>query len=143
MRRTRSRAARYSERARVELLPLLDVVFLVLAVFVLGVARMVRSYAVPVDLPALASGVQQEVPSVLLLGVDAEGRSFLAGEALELTAIGDAVRARMADDPDLKVLLQADREARHGDVSALLDAVRSAGATEVLLVAEPAPEEER
>ena len=142
MRRVRSRAARYTERARVEMLPLLDVVFLVLAVFLLGVVRMVRSYSVPVDLPALASGVEQEVPSVLLLGVDAEGRWFLAGEELGLDAIGAAVRARMAEDPELSVLLQADREARHGDVSALLDTVRSAGGTRVLLVAEPRAEEQ-
>ncbi len=118
MSRRRSRAESYRRRPRVELLPLLDAVFLVLAVFLLGVVRMVRSYTVPIDLPAMASGVEQSVP----------GReAFLGGRA--------------PYDPELQVLLQADRRARHGDVSALLDAVRASGATRVLLVAAPGGED--
>lgn len=135
--RPRSRAAHWERGARVEMLPLLDVVFLLLAVFLLSVVRMVRSYAVPVDLPALATGVQAEVPAVLLLGVDARGRLFAAGEETTLPDLRERLRAQLAGDPELRVLLQADREARHGDVAALLDAVREEGAGRVLLVAEP------
>ncbi|QDU68567.1 biopolymer transport protein ExbD [Planctomycetes bacterium Pla86] len=121
------------------MLPLLDVVFLLLAVFLLSVVRMVRSYAVPVDLPAMATGVQADVPAVLLLGVDAQGRLFAAGEETTLAGLRERLRASLSADPELQVLLQADREARHGDVAELLDAVRAEGAGQVLLVAEPAP----
>lgn len=138
-----SRAARFERRARVEMLPLLDVVFLVLAVFLFSVVRMVRSYAVPVELPTMASGVEERLPSVLLLSVDEEGQSYLAGEARSLDAILGEVGQRLADDPELQVLLQADRAARHGEVSALLDVVRSAGATRILLVADPTDELQR
>jgi biopolymer transport protein ExbD len=141
MSRRRSRAESYRRRPRVELLPLLDAVFLVLAVFLLGVVRMVRSYTVPIDLPAMASGVEQSVPSLVLLGVDPEGRVFLGGEELSLERIEAEIGRRASDDPELPVLLQADRRARHGDVSALLDAVRASGATRVLLVAAPGGED--
>ena len=135
--RAGSRASRWDRGARVEMLPLLDVVFLLLAVFLLSVVRMVRSYAVPVDLPALATGAEEDVPAVLLLGMDAEGRVFVAGEATELGAARDRVARALEADPELKVLLQADRDARHGDVAKLLDVVREVGAGRVLLVAEP------
>ena len=136
--RPRSRAAHWERGARVEMLPLLDVVFLLLAVFLLSVVRMVRSYAVPVDLPAMATGIQADVPAVLLLGVDAQGRLFAAGEETTLPQLRDRLRASLSADPELRVLLQADREARHGDVAELLDAVRAEGASKVLMVAEPA-----
>jgi len=124
------------------MLPLLDVVFLLLAVFLLSVARMVRSYSVPIDLPTMATGVQEEVPAVLLLSIDARGRFFVAGQETDLDALRARLRSSLADDPELRVLLQADREARHGDVAELLDVVRSEGAGKVLLVADQVAQED-
>jgi biopolymer transport protein ExbD len=137
VRHARSRETRFASPVRVELLPLLDVVFLLLAVFLLTVVRMVRSYAVPVDLPSLATGSEQDTAAVLVLGIDAQGRIYLGGEALPEERWTEELRRRLAADPELQVLLQADREARHGAVAELLDAVRAAGVGRVLLLAEP------
>jgi biopolymer transport protein ExbD len=124
-------------RARLELLPLLDVVFLLLAVLVLSVSRLVRSYAVPVNLPQAATGIEEQAPTVLLLSVLADGRYALAGEVLELTELERRVAERLGADPSVQVLVQADRAAQHGAVATLLDRVRLSGGGRVLLVATP------
>jgi biopolymer transport protein ExbD len=116
---------------------LLDVVFLLLAVLLLSVSRLVRSYALPVDLPRAATGVEEQAPTVLLLSVLPDGRYALAGEILELPRIEALVAERVGADPSVQVLVQADRAALHGDVATLLDKVRLSGGGRVLLVAAP------
>lgn len=135
----RSRTTRFSRSARVELLPLIDVLFLLLAVFLLSIARMVRSYALPVNLPQAATGVQEQLPTVLLLSVRADGQYALAGELATLEAIRHTVLERVADDPDLQVLVHGDEATSYGSVAALVDAVRESGGSRVLLVSKPKP----
>ena len=137
--RPRSRFVGEGARPRVELLPLLDVVFLVLAVFLMSLARMVRAYAIPVELPALATGEEPELGAVLLVSVDAAGRVYLAGEEGSSERVRAALAERVAADPELAVLVHAHRDARHGDVALVLDAVRAGGGARALLVAERAP----
>ncbi len=119
------------------MLPLIDVLFLLLAVFVLSVANMVRSYAVPVDLPKAATGEQDQLPSVLLLSVEADGQFSLGGERTELEVIRAQVAERVAGDPSLRVMVQADKNCRWERVVELLDTVRAVGGGRVLLVADP------
>ena len=133
------RPTRFARPARVELLPLIDVLFLLLAVFLLSIARMVRSYALPVSLPQAATGLQESLPTVLLLSVQADGHYALGGETATLAAIRHTVADRVADDPQLQVLVHGDEAASYGSVAALLDAVREVGGARVLLVARPKP----
>jgi len=119
-------------------LPLLDVVFLLLIVLLYSVVAMVRAHAVPVDLPALATGEAPDLPAVLVVSVRADGTTLVGGEPMEGPALLEHVRALRAEAPELAVLLNADVAARHGDVARTLDRVRAAGQERVLLVGVPA-----
>ena len=138
---SRRRSTRLRRKARVELLPLIDVLFLLLAVFLLSIARMVRSYSVPVDLPLARTGVEEQLEAVLLLSVDADGQAYVAGEALSLPKVRAQVAERVAAEPDLQILLQADRGSQHGAVAEVLDAIREVGGGKVLLVSRRAEDQ--
>jgi biopolymer transport protein ExbD len=131
---SRRRVKRARRRARVEMLPLIDVLFLLLAVFLLSIARMVRSYSIPVELPQARTGVEEQLDAVLLLSVDADGQPYVAGEAFALDEVRQQVAERVQADPSLQILLQADRGAEHGAVAEVLDAIREVGGGKVLLV---------
>ncbi len=133
------RARRPRRPVRVEVLPLIDVVFLLLAVLLLSMVRMVRASALPVELPQAASAEALEAATLLVVGVRADGRTYLAGDELDAAAIGERVRRALVAEPDLALLVQADRAARHGDVAELLDALRAAGAARVWVGAAAAP----
>lgn len=135
-----TRRTRFDRSARVEVLPLIDVLFLLLAVFLLSIARMVRSYALPVNLPQAATGVQDSLPTVLLLSVQADGQYALAGELATLEAIRHTVSERAANDPELQILVHGDEATSYGSVAALVDAVRESGGSRVLLVSKPKPD---
>ena len=122
---------------RLELLPLLDVVFLLLVVFIYAVLSMVRAHVIPVELPQLGTAEDVRPESVLVVSVDREGALSLAGEPVDSDGLVRSVRERRAVEPELSVLLNADADARHGDVARALDSLRRAGQATVLLVGRP------
>lgn len=132
------RRSPFDRPARVEMLPLIDVLFLLLAVFVYSMVAMVRAHAVPVDLPQLISGETQDLSVVLVISVEEDGAISMGGEQLGLEEVAERLRERRAASPELSVVINADRDARHGTVTEIFDAVRAAGQQRVLIVGRPA-----
>src|SRR5689334_21646270 len=118
------------KRARIEIIPLIDIMFFLLASFMLVSLSQVRMKGIRVTLPAIVAPTQP-VPTPdpkdrISLFVDPDG---LVHFDKEVVADGDAMPRLLAlykGNPDVKVFLSADREALHGDVMKLLDRIRSA-----------------
>jgi biopolymer transport protein ExbD len=126
---------------RLEMMPLIDVVFLLLVVFIYSMVTMVRSYVIPVDLPGFESGETRDLPTVLVVSLESDGRLTVGGEEADLEAVEEKV-ARLRDaNPELEVLVNADAAARHGDVVRIFDRIRATGQERVLIVGRP--DEER
>jgi biopolymer transport protein ExbD len=116
------------------MLPLIDVVFLLLVVFLYAAVTMVRAHVVAVELPELEAGETERLPAVLVVGVDREGRVSIAGEPIDLAGLLARLDQRGAAEEELEVLVHADARARHGDVVGVLEAVRAGGLRRVLIV---------
>lgn len=122
---------------RVEMLPLVDVLFLLLAVFLYSMVAMVRAHVVPLDLPGLVTGETRDLSVVLAISVEADGALHMGGELVNLITLEERLRERRANETELSVVIHADREARHGVVTEVLDRVRAAGQERVFLVGRP------
>ena len=116
-----------SAEARIEIIPLIDIMFFLLAAFMLVSLSMVTSRSVKVDLPTATTGAPDSQSSAIGLSIDAAGTLFLERNPIgnhELLAL--LIRHRETN-PAVRVFLSGDRSARHGDVMRALDLVRSAG----------------
>ena len=122
---------------RVEMLPLIDVVFLLLVVFIYSMLTMVRSYVIPVELPELGTGETRDLPSVLVVSLEADGRLMVGGAEAEIDGLKETVATLRDANPELEVLVNADAAARHGDVVQIFDRIRAAGQDRVLIVGRP------
>ena len=131
------RRSSFDRPARVEMLPLIDVLFLLLAVFVYSMLAMVRAHVVPVDLPQLVTGENRDLSVVLTISVEEDGTVAVGGEEVEFDELEDRLRERREGEPELSVVINADREARHGVVTEVFDRVRAAGQERVLIVGRP------
>lgn len=127
------RRTRWSEGARVEMLPLLDVMFLLLVTFVYSITAMIRSEAIPVELPRLGTAATQELASVLVVTVGGDGAVFAGGTPVDGAELAGRVASMRERDPELSVLVNADADARHRDVAGVLDRLRSCGQQRVFL----------
>src|SRR5262245_24507028 len=123
------------KRARIEIIPLIDIMFFLLASFMMVSLSQVHMKGIRVNLPAIVPPTQAmptpDPRDHISLFVDPDG---LVHFDKEVVADGDVMPRLLAlykGNPNVKIFLSADREALHGEVMKLLDRVRSAGIEKV------------
>jgi len=130
-------------KARIEMLPLIDIVFLLLVFFIYAMLSMAVHRGLPVALPASAGAVIDKKLS-LSVTVRADGAVFLDKEAVAPARLDEAIRRRVAADGagDAGVLVFADRDLPYQALFRVLDEIREAGISRISLQAEGTEERE-
>ena len=127
------------KRPRVEMVPLIDMFFLLLVFFIFGVFSMTMQQGLIVDLPTADTAVALPQEDTLTISVAADGMLHLDQDPASLPNLPAMLRQRQDRLHDPLVAINADRATIHGTVMAVLDAVRAAGLTRVSLQAVPEP----
>jgi len=119
--------------ARIEIVPLIDIMFFLLASFMLVSLSMVNMKSVKVNLPTAttASGDTSAGSGTVDVSVDSVGRLYLDKQKLSDAALVGKLIGAVKANPKLRVFISGDRDARHGDVIHALDLVREAGIDKV------------
>lgn len=130
---------RTNRKARIEIIPLIDIIFFLLATFVMVSLSMVNNKAIPVHLPVAAAGTPQERESFVSISVTATGEIFWDKERTTLAELPARLHRLQAAQPDPKVFLNGDTKAELGNAIAVLDALRQAGITKVAIETKPKP----
>ena len=123
------------KHARIEIIPLIDIMFFLLASFMMVSLSQVHMKGIRVNLPSSKAVAQPTPPPTqkgyTALRVDGDG---LVHFDQEVVTDGDVMPRLMQmhkANPNVKVFISGDKEALHGDVIKLLDRVRSAGIDKV------------
>lgn len=122
---------RGSRRARIEIIPLIDIMFFLLATFVMVSLSMVKNQGIPVRLPAVASGQPQERKDGATISVSAAGQVYLDKEELSLEVLSTRLATLKEANAELRVFINGDEDARLGLAIEVLDATRKLGITKV------------
>lgn len=126
------------QEARIEIVPLIDIVFFLLAIFMLVSLSMVNLDALKVKLPT-ATQAEHEKPddNLLSLSIDTHGTVFMDKMPVARNELSIRLQERYAEDASLRVFISGDTEARHGDIIRVLDQVRGAGIHNVAFEIQP------
>lgn len=119
----------------INIVPLVDIVLVVLIIFMVTTQKIVES-SIKVTLPDAATGEPNENSS-LGITVDAAGVLQLDGEPITEEALRARVRAAKAENPDVVCLISGDKDARHGDVTHVIDLVKQEGVVKFAINIEP------
>jgi len=115
-----------SEKARIEIIPMIDVIFFLLVFFMVSTLSMTINRGLPVNLPTAATS-QKEMRDNVSLTVMQDGHMFLNKEPITLQDMGPGVNTALASDPQLAVVINADGQVLHSTVVDILDELRQAG----------------
>ena len=118
------------DEARIEIIPLIDIMFFLLAAFMLVSLSMTHMRRVPIDLPEASTSVADSQNPPYQIAIDPHGVTTWEGKIVTLTEITTRLKAA-GGSADTRVLIAADAEARHRQVLAVLNAVRAAGVEKV------------
>lgn len=128
-------------KARIEIIPLIDIMFFLLASFMLVSMNMVKVAGVKMALPKAATGTPEPKADFLPISLSASGEVFWDQDAQPISneALASRIQPLLAANPDLRISINADRAATHGAVIDLLDRIRQAGVLKVSFAVHPAP----
>ena len=124
---------RSRKRARIEIIPLIDVIFFLLATFMMVSLAMVKNKGISVNLPAASTGAALEHKNDTTISVTKEGALFFNKETLLLDQLPARLAQLKAEQADPKVFINGDKRAFFGAAVEVLDDLRKAGISKVAI----------
>jgi biopolymer transport protein ExbD len=119
------------KRARIEIIPLIDIIFFLLATFIMVSLSMSKNQGVQVALPGASSatslGDQQELDKAVTLSVNEKGEVFYNKEKITPGQLPLRLQTLKSTSKDPKVIINGDAGADWKNLVALLDEVRKIG----------------
>ncbi|MGI9012681.1 MAG: ExbD/TolR family protein [Phycisphaerales bacterium] len=99
------RLRRSTHEARIEVFPLIDVIFLVLTFFIYAMVLMIPAKVVPMRLSELEAGMQGQALPAITISIDSRGQLFLDREPITRDALVGSVREKMQATPNAVVYI--------------------------------------
>ena len=129
---------------RIELMPLIDVIFLILTFFIYAMVLMVRVDMVPVPLESYASGESPEADPAIAVTLRLDGSIYVGQDDTGLNGMLDSIKASQAENPELVIYLAVEAGEGSTDRGPLLtsvwDRLNRAG-IDIKLVGQPSGEQ--
>src|SRR3977135_671419 len=119
------------KKARIEIIPLIDIMFFLLASFMMVSLSQTTMKGMKVAPPIGASGKTQSKKDYVSLSVDKDGYTYFDKQKIALEEVLPRLRKIYATNPDAKIFIRGDRDALHGNVTRVLDQIRSSGFTKI------------
>ncbi|MGF1568383.1 MAG: ExbD/TolR family protein [Nodosilinea sp.] len=120
---------------QINVVPMIDVVFAVLAFFILSSLFLTDSKGLPVALPGAQTAAAQAQPRATVT-IDAAGAIFVGDTPAEDGQLLETVQAAMVDSGGGLVVIRADASVTHGRVVAVMDQLRALPGVQLAIATE-------
>jgi biopolymer transport protein ExbD len=129
------------KRTRLEIIPLIDIMFFLLASFMMVSLQMQKVRTIKASLPTATQITSARKPDILKLKVDPYGQVSLDNQTLSFPELGKVLNERLRADTNLPVYLSGSRNSTHGQMIYALDFIKRAGVQRVAFAvkADPPP----
>jgi biopolymer transport protein ExbD len=127
-----SQRGMYNAVADINVVPLMDLVFNLLIVFMLTTPLL--EHSINLKLPQVASGSSVDAKSCTTIELDSAGRAFIEKKLVGLAEIEALARAKVRADPLHPVLVRGDEKVPYGQFVEIVDRLKLAGVTKLGIV---------
>jgi len=122
---------------RIEIIPLIDVIFCILTFFILAALGLTRQQAINLDLPKASTGAPQ-MREMLVVSIDQVGQTYVEKEPVTRDQLKGILLNYRRSQPDGLMVLNASQLVSYNEVIQVLDLLRSVGGDRVALATQPA-----
>lgn len=121
----------HKKKARIEIIPLIDIMFFLLATFVLVSMSMVKNQGISVQLPQSSTSIAEKEKPITTLTVTETNEIYFNKEKINLENLSTHLEQLKTVEPNPKVLINGDGKALFESAITVLDEVRRAGITKI------------
>ncbi|CAM3269185.1 MULTISPECIES: ExbD/TolR family protein [Shewanella] len=117
------------EEAQIDMTPMLDIVFIMLIFFIVTTS-FVKPSGLDYTKPE-ASTATKKPSANIFIGVSKTGTIMMENRLVDIERVTANVERMLAEAPEAAVLIQADKDAKHGLVIKVMDSVKKAGVDKI------------
>jgi len=125
------------KKARIEIIPLIDIIFFLLATFMIVSLSMIKNSGIAVNLPQALTASPQEGKESVTISITEEGTVYFNQEMISVSVLGERLKDLQISQRDLQVVINGDEMAYFGKAIEILDLVRALGITKVAIQTQP------
>lgn len=119
------------KKARIEIIPLIDIMFFLLASFMLASLSMIKLQSIKMDLPTATVAKRDFKPDIVNIAVDKAGNLYIEKKPVSMPELQSYLSNKFRVNTNVPVYISGDKDATHGTVIGVLDLVRRAGIQKV------------
>jgi biopolymer transport protein ExbD len=129
------------QEVRIEIVPMIDVIFCILTFFILAAVNFSRQQAISLDLPKAQTGTPQ-MRDILVVSLDDFGQIYVEQQPIvSRNQLYQRLEQYHQDRPSGVMVLHASKESSYNDVIQVLDILREVGGERVALATLPGESE--
>jgi biopolymer transport protein ExbD len=125
---------REDEDAAIDMTPMLDIVFIMLIFFIVTTS-FVKEAGIDVNKPD-ASQATKKPSANIFIAIRANGEVWMDKRMVDVERVGANIERLLAEQPTDMVVIQADKEAKHGVVVQVMNQIKEAGIDKISIAAE-------
>jgi len=114
-------------KARIEIIPLIDIMFFLLASFMMVSLSQVHMKGIKVNLPTGQRGETQSKKDYISVSVDSNGNPYFDKEEMNYDTLTARLKKVHDENPEAKVFVRGDADTVHFNIIRVLDILRSVG----------------
>jgi biopolymer transport protein ExbD len=115
------------KKARIEIIPLIDIMFFLLASFMMVSLSQIHMKGIKVNLPTGQKGETQSKSDYISISVDVNGNPYFDKEEMDYDKLTKRLHTVHEENPEAKVFVRGDAGTVHGNIIKVLDILRSVG----------------
>src|SRR5206468_6433882 len=109
------------KKARIEIIPLIDIMFFLLASFMMASLSMIRLQSIKMDLPTATKAKRDFKPDIVNISVDKAGEIYIEKNQVNLAELHSYLSNKFRVNTNVPVYISGDKDATHGSVIRVLD----------------------
>jgi len=129
------------KKSRLEIIPLIDIMFFLLASFMMISLQMQIVRTVKANLPTSTLAASSTKPDIVNVRVDRDGQVSVDKKMISFADLNTLLTNRYSLNTNLPVYITGAKDATHGSVVYVLDLVKRAGIAHVAIAVQAAPDQ--
>ena len=121
---------------QLNIVPMIDIIFAILAFFIISTMFLTKQQGLPVNLPNAITAQPQVSEDAITVTVDSKGKISLNSKAVTLNTLQPKLQELIGSQPQVLVMVQADKKVNHGTVVTVMDKLRQMEGVQLAIAAE-------
>jgi len=126
----------YSQDPQINILPMIDIIFVILSFFIVSSLYLVKLESIPLNLPN-AETSKNELSDPMVVSLDEEGNIYIDRNISTRESFENDISKLIAKESKKLILIRADKNIKYGEVIYVLDIIRKFKNLKIAISTEP------